>query len=338
MSSRAVDERGQIRGQLVDRPWTTPARVGRPREHRVVHDPVPSATHTPPRRELPRSARSTAIHSPYYYCWISLPLENSRRTTSWMEDAGPSRTPRPGPGPEMTPVAERLYGGRTGPDRAGRRAPTGRPVRPDHRARARPSPKTFEPGRCEHSPAGRSTHEVPGRTRRPRRRGGLGRPQPAGPAPGPGAGRGAARATSARRGPLTVSGLRLRGLGPGRGRRRRSATPGRVLVSGRLLADITRALPAKPVDVAVDGTAGVDHLRQRPVQPADHAGRGLPELPAMPQTAGVVAADVSPRPSPRSRSPPAATTRCRCSPASGSRSTATLTLPPPTASGSRSAS
>ena len=28
--------------------------------------------------------------------------------------------------------------------------------------------------------------------------------------------------------------------------------PGRVLVSGRLLADITRALPPKPVDVTVD--------------------------------------------------------------------------------------
>src|SRR5687768_415320 len=29
--------------------------------------------------------------------------------------------------------------------------------------------------------------------------------------------------------------------------------PGRVLVSGRLLADITRALPSKPVDLVVDG-------------------------------------------------------------------------------------
>ena len=32
--------------------------------------------------------------------------------------------------------------------------------------------------------------------------------------------------------------------------------PGRVLVSGRLLADITKALPAKPVDVVVDGRGG----------------------------------------------------------------------------------
>ena len=32
------------------------------------------------------------------------------------------------------------------------------------------------------------------------------------------------------------------------------ASPGTVLVSGRLLSDITRALPAKPVDVSVDGS------------------------------------------------------------------------------------
>ncbi|MBV9598363.1 MAG: DNA polymerase III subunit beta, partial [Chloroflexi bacterium] len=32
------------------------------------------------------------------------------------------------------------------------------------------------------------------------------------------------------------------------------ATPGSVLVSGRLLSDITRALPNKPVDFHADGT------------------------------------------------------------------------------------
>ena len=32
------------------------------------------------------------------------------------------------------------------------------------------------------------------------------------------------------------------------------ASPGKVLVSGRLLSDITRALPPKPVEVSVDGT------------------------------------------------------------------------------------
>ena len=34
------------------------------------------------------------------------------------------------------------------------------------------------------------------------------------------------------------------------------ASPGTVLVSGRLLSDITRALPDKPVDVQVEGTTG----------------------------------------------------------------------------------
>ena len=38
-----------------------------------------------------------------------------------------------------------------------------------------------------------------------------------------------------------------------------------MLVSGRLLADITKALPAKPVDVVVDGARVDDLLRQQPV-------------------------------------------------------------------------
>ena len=54
------------------------------------------------------------------------------------------------------------------------------------------------------------------------------------------------------------------------------ASPGSVLVSGRLLSDITRALPAKPVDVSVEGTRVSVDLRQRPVLAADHGGRGLP--------------------------------------------------------------
>src|SRR3954466_4532404 len=73
---------------------------------------------------------------------------------------------------------------------------------------------------------------------------------------------------------------------------------GAALVSGRLLAEITKALPAKPVDArgarpgtgpraprnpqGPPGQAGRrrrgrqprgDHLRQRPVHPAHHAGR-----------------------------------------------------------------
>jgi DNA polymerase-3 subunit beta len=68
--------------------------------------------------------------------------------------------------------------------------------------------------------------------------------------------------------------------------------PGRVLVSGRLLADITRALPTKPVDVVVDGaraTISCGNSRfSLPTMPVED----YPELPAMPQVAGVVQGDV----------------------------------------------
>jgi DNA polymerase-3 subunit beta len=68
--------------------------------------------------------------------------------------------------------------------------------------------------------------------------------------------------------------------------------PGRVLVSGRLLADITRALPAKPVDVVVDGaraTISCGNSRfSLPTMPVED----YPQLPAMPQPAGVVPGDL----------------------------------------------
>ena len=66
--------------------------------------------------------------------------------------------------------------------------------------------------------------------------------------------------------------------------------PGRVLVSGRLLADITRALPSKPVDLVVDGSrATINCGNSRfslPTMPVED----YPQLPAMPQLAGTVAA------------------------------------------------
>ncbi len=66
--------------------------------------------------------------------------------------------------------------------------------------------------------------------------------------------------------------------------------PGRVLVSGRLLADITRALPSRPVDLVVDGSrATINCGNSRftlPTMPVED----YPELPAMPQQAGTVAA------------------------------------------------
>ena len=52
---------------------------------------------------------------------------------------------------------------------------------------------------------------------------------------------------------------------------------GRALVSGRLLADICRSLPAKPVEMTLDGARVTPDLRLGAVQPADDAGRGLPD-------------------------------------------------------------
>lgn len=67
--------------------------------------------------------------------------------------------------------------------------------------------------------------------------------------------------------------------------------PGRVLVSGRLLADITKALPSKPVDLIVDGSrATISCGNSRfslPTMPVED----YPQLPAMPQLAGTVAAE-----------------------------------------------
>ena len=67
-----------------------------------------------------------------------------------------------------------------------------------------------------------------------------------------------------------------------------SATPGTALVSGRLLADIARALPPHPVDVAVDGarlTIACGSARfTLPTMPVED----YPKLPQMPTTAGTV--------------------------------------------------
>lgn len=70
------------------------------------------------------------------------------------------------------------------------------------------------------------------------------------------------------------------------------ASTGTVLVSGRLLSDITRALPAKPVDVSVDGprmllTCGSAKF-SLPAMPVED----YPSLPALPEETGLVAADL----------------------------------------------
>jgi DNA polymerase-3 subunit beta len=66
---------------------------------------------------------------------------------------------------------------------------------------------------------------------------------------------------------------------------------GQALVSGRLLADITKALPPHPVEVAVSGarlslSCGSARF-SLPTMPVDE----YPKLPVMPSTAGTVAAD-----------------------------------------------
>ncbi|GIG20715.1 DNA polymerase III subunit beta [Cellulomonas chitinilytica] len=67
--------------------------------------------------------------------------------------------------------------------------------------------------------------------------------------------------------------------------------PGTVLVSGRLLAEISRALPAKPVDVVLDGTkvivtCGASRFTLLTMPVEDY-----PNLPSMPATAGTVDGD-----------------------------------------------
>ncbi len=64
----------------------------------------------------------------------------------------------------------------------------------------------------------------------------------------------------------------------------------RVLVSGRLLAEITRSLPAKPVDISTDGSrvtiAGGSAKFTLPTMPVDD----YPPLPEMPGASGTVEA------------------------------------------------
>ena len=70
------------------------------------------------------------------------------------------------------------------------------------------------------------------------------------------------------------------------------AAGGKTLVSGRLLADITKALPNHPVEIAVDGsrvsiTCGSAKF-SLPTMPVED----YPALPAMPQRAGALAGEV----------------------------------------------
>src|SRR4051795_6664495 len=70
------------------------------------------------------------------------------------------------------------------------------------------------------------------------------------------------------------------------------AEPGRVLVPGRLLADIVRSLPAQPVDLKLDGarvvlTCGAARFTLPTLPVEDY-----PALPDMPTTTGSLESDV----------------------------------------------
>ncbi len=70
------------------------------------------------------------------------------------------------------------------------------------------------------------------------------------------------------------------------------ASPGSVLVSGRLLSDITRALPAKPVDVTVEGTRVSLVCGSARFSLPTMAVEDYPTLPALPEETGVISADL----------------------------------------------
>jgi DNA polymerase-3 subunit beta len=70
------------------------------------------------------------------------------------------------------------------------------------------------------------------------------------------------------------------------------ASPGSVLVSGRLLSDITRSLPAKPVDVSVEGTRVLLTCGSARFSLPTMAVEDYPTLPTLPDETGVVASDL----------------------------------------------
>src|ERR1700734_3476043 len=70
------------------------------------------------------------------------------------------------------------------------------------------------------------------------------------------------------------------------------ASPGTVLVSGRLLSDITKALPDKPVDVHVDGTRVALTCGSARFSLPTMAVEDYPTLPALPAETGALSADV----------------------------------------------
>src|ERR1700739_2126775 len=70
------------------------------------------------------------------------------------------------------------------------------------------------------------------------------------------------------------------------------ASPGSVLVSGRLLSDITRALPDKPVDFYVDGNRVALTCGNARFSLPTMAVEDYPTLPALPEDTGSLSADL----------------------------------------------
>lgn len=70
------------------------------------------------------------------------------------------------------------------------------------------------------------------------------------------------------------------------------ASPGSVLVSGRLLSDITKALPAKPVELSVEGTRVSLTCGSARFSLPTLAVEDYPALPTLPDETGVVSSDL----------------------------------------------
>ncbi|MCH9668516.1 MAG: DNA polymerase III subunit beta [Actinomycetia bacterium] len=70
------------------------------------------------------------------------------------------------------------------------------------------------------------------------------------------------------------------------------ASPGSVLVSGRLLSDIVRSLPAKPVDVSAQGTRVSLTCGSARFSLPTMAVEDYPTLPTLPEETGVLSSDL----------------------------------------------
>ena len=271
-------------------PWTTRWTPGTARgRRRVVHrraDPStvrpdrPSTAATPCdlRRRRP-STPSTGPTTTAVDLFLIELKKNNGVDGAERRPAGPSGT-RTG----MAPVRPRLYGDRhrLGPCH-GTDVPT---------PRRRPS--TTAAVTSTQSSRQEVPHEVPGRTRRPGRRGCVGRPQPAGPAA-----RSRCSAASCSR---PVSGavrrpahrlrLRLRGLGARRAATRRSATRAACWSpAGCSPTSPGRCRPSRSTSSSTAPRATISCGNSRfslPTMPVED----YPQLPAMPQVAGVVPGDV----------------------------------------------